>query len=223
MGHLFNIQTAVFALVCMAACGKPTERNSIGTVEPLEPNLAPAVEPVGDELYPEGVLSMVCGEEEREPSYHWCHARGYVHAPIADVFETTRNVDVNVDRREIDSWVRTWDEDPETDYSYFVDVELFNIIAVQYTLKYGHNVEIGTLDAPELTWCLFDLTQASSVLEILRGSIVLRQIDKDITEYEYIEHLKAPLRDTEQVENTMRDIYADVLAHVHGEPLPDYD
>jgi len=223
MRHLFNIRTATLTFLCMAACGKPTERNFLDTVEPLEPNLAPPVEAQGGEPYPEGMLSMVCGEEKSEPAYHWCHARGYVHAPIADVFETTRNVDVNVDRREVDSWVRTWDDDPNTDYSYLVDVELFNIIAVQYTLKYGHNVEVGTLDEPELTWGLFDLTQASSVLDILRGSIVLRKVDEDVTEYEYIEHLKAPLRDTEQVENTIRDIYADVLAHVHGEALPDYD
>lgn len=223
MRHLWKPTTFILALLSAVACGKPTERDALDAVEPLEPNLAPAVEPVGDETYPEGVLSMVCGEEQGEPSYHWCHARGYVHAPIADVFETTRNVDVNVDRREVDSWVQRWDEDADTDYSYFVDVELFNVIAVEYTLKYGHNVQQGTLDDPELTWCLFDLTQASSVLEILRGSIVLRKIDEDVTEYEYIEHLKAPLRDTEQVENTMRDIYADVLAHVHGEPLPDYE
>ena len=223
MRPFLNTVSSLLFCTFVVACGEPTERDAINAVEPLEPNLAPAVEPVGEERYPEGVLSMVCGEEQSEPSYHWCHARGFVHAPIADVFKTTRNVDVNVDRREIDTWVRRTDENPDADFSYFVDVELFNIISVEYTLKYGHNVEKGTLEEPELTWCLFDLTQASSVLEILRGSIVLRKIDDDITEYEYIEHLKAPLRDTEQVENTMRDIYADVLAHVHGEPLPDYN
>ena len=207
----------------VTGCAQPTQRDYIDTIAPLEHNLAPAVQASGGDPYPEGILSMVCGEEQSEPSYHWCHARGYVKAPIADVFETTRNVDVNVDRREIDTWERRAANDPDADFSYFVDVELFNVIAVQYTLKYGHHVERGTVDDPELTWCLFDTTQASSVLEILRGSIVLRKVDEEITEYEYIEHLKAPLRDTEQVENTMRDIYADVLAHVHGEPLPDYD
>lgn len=207
----------------LVGCQEPPERDFPDEIAPLEPNLAPPVDPVNGNPHPEGVMSFLCGEETEPEAYYWCHARAYVAAPIEDVLAATMEPDVVVDRREVDTWEVTGTKVPDTDYSMEIDVTLFNVISVEYTLQYGYNVVEGTLEEPETTWCVFDTVKASDVLKILRGSMVLREVEPGITEYEYIEHLKTPLRDTAQVEQTMRDIYADVLAHVHGEPLPDYD
>ncbi len=207
----------------LMGCQGPTERESIDDVAPLEFNLAPPVEPVDGNAYPEGVMSFLCGEESEPEAYFWCHARAYVAAPIEQVLASTMEPDVVVDRREIDTWDVTGTLVPNTDYSMEIDITLTNIIFVEYTLQYGYDVVEGTLEEPETTWCLFDTVRATSVLKILRGSMVLHEVAPNLTEYQYIEHLKTPLRDTAQVEQTMRDIYADVLAHVHGEPLPSYD
>lgn len=205
-------------LVAAMGCRKDVERSFPDEIAPLEDNTAKA-----PKSQREGDIDVVCGEDtESDPSYYWCHAKGWVEAPVADVYAATQEPDVNVDRREVSEWTVKWDVDPDADVSYRIDQVVKNIITVEYSVLFAHTVHEGTEDDPEVTWCVFDTVEGDNVIEVFRGSIVLIERDEGLTEFQYIEHLKTPMRNEEQVEQTIRDVYADVIAHVHGRNLPEF-
>ena len=202
----------------IASCKANVERGFPDEIAPLEDNLA---EPVASRT--EGKLNFECGEETGEdPSYYWCHARGWVEAPIADVYAATQVPEVNIDRREVSSWDVTWDVDPDAEVSYRIDHVVNNIITVEYSSVYGHTVHQGTPEEPEITWCVFDVVEGDDVIKVYRGSIVLVAEEDGLTEFQFIEHLKTPMRDETQIEQTIRDIYADVLDTVKGRDLASF-
>ena len=206
------------ALVAAVGCKKEVERGFPSDIAPLEDNLA---DPVSSRK--QGDLNFVCGEaDDEDPSYFWCHARGWVEAPIADVYAATQEPDVNVDRREVSEWDVTWNVDPDAEVSYQIDQVVKNIVTVEYSAVWAHTVHQGTPEEPEVTWCLFDTVEGDNLIQVFRGSIVLVAEEDGLTEFQYIEHLKTPMRNETQVEQTIRDVYADVIAHVEGRSLPDF-
>ena len=211
------MRSALVLAVVVAAvgCSKEVDRGFPDEIAPLEDNTA---EPVASRT--EGSLNFECGEvTDAEPSYYWCHSRGWVEAPIADVYAATQIPEVNVDRREVTEWDVQWDVDPNADVSYRIDQLVKNIITVEYSVVWGHTVNIGTADAPEETWGVFDTVEGDDVIQVFRGSIVLVSEESGLTEFQYIQHLKTPMRDETQIEQTIRDVYADVLDTVNGRDL----
>ena len=59
-------------------------------------------------------------------------------------------------------------------------------------------------------------------LEVL-DRLPLIALDSGLTELQLIEHLRAAARDEETLELYLADLYADLLAHVHGDPLPTFE
>jgi hypothetical protein len=211
------MRSALVLAVVVAAvgCSKEVDRGFPDEIAPLEDNTA---KPVASRT--EGSLNFECGEvTDTDPSYYWCHARGWVEAPIADVYAATQIPEVNVDRREVSEWDVEWDVDPNADVSYRINQLVKNIITVEYSVVWGHTVHLGTPDAPEETWGVFDTVEGDDVIQVFRGSIVLVGEENGLTEFQYIEHLKTPLRNEAQIEQTIRDVYADVLDTVNGRDL----
>ncbi|MFT4623820.1 MAG: hypothetical protein ACI8PZ_002476 [Myxococcota bacterium] len=210
----------LLALAVLAAvgCAKEVDRGFPDDIAPLEDNRAPSVK-----SRTEGGLNFECGEKtEEDPPYYWCHAKGWVEAPIADVYAATQVPAVNVDRREVAEWDVTWDVDADAEVSYRIDIVVKNIITVEYSAVWGHTVHQGTEAEPEVTWCVFDTVEGDNLIQVYRGSIVLVAEEDGLTEFQYIQHLKTPMRDETQIEQTIRDIYADVLDHVHGRDLQSF-
>jgi hypothetical protein len=190
-------------------------------LEPLEAeNEAPAPTPVDGDPYPEQlswVRSFAPDTTERTPSVH---ARAYVHAPVAAVWEALRNPDVDADRRVFSSWSVVPREEIEYDYSYDLHAVIVNVITVEYDVTWHHGVVLGTLDEPELVAIRYQKTFGSNAIQDLRGSIVLREVTSDVTELQIIEYLRAVGATHANIESFLHDMYEEVLALSHGEPLP---
>lgn len=209
------------ALCCAAACKGDVVRSFPDEIEPLEPNLAQSVPPESGQDYPEGPMNFSCGKDDAD-GYSWCHAKAWIQAPLSEVYPAARDPETNVDRREVAEWSAKMDVQPEADWSFELDITVKNIVTVQYQVVYAFEIEEGDEAEPERVEAVFDTVEGSNLLEIYRGSIVLRAETPEVTEVEYIQHLKAPTRDEEQVEQTIRDWYGTLRAATRGEPLPTY-
>lgn len=200
----------------LVACSKPEPVEFPNVLEPLEENRASWPAPVGGVL-PE-TPDIVSGGDE---SLWWAHARGYVHAPAEDVWRYLRDPDTDVDRREVDEWEVTDDTEPGFDDSYTIHCTVNDIITVDYDLTWVHELQAGTEAAPERVVAQWSKTDGTTFIELLEGTVVLEPESAGVTRLEYVEHLKAALRDDETIAQYLSDLHASLVAVTAGEPLPD--
>lgn len=212
---------AVAATLLLAGCFDNVDTPFPPGLEPLEDvNQAPAPAPAEGDPYPEQLSTVrlfAPDATERTPSVH---ARAYVHAPVATVWEALRNPDVDADRRVFSSWSAMPLDEPEYDFSYVVHAVIVNVITVEYDVTWRHGAVVGTLEHPELVAITYQKTFGSTAVQDLRGSIVLRAVTPDVTEMEIIEYLRAVSSNHTNIESFLHDMYAGVVALSHGEPLP---
>jgi hypothetical protein len=209
-------RTPVFALALpLLACGKPEPVEFPSELEPLEENRASWPAAVGGEL-PE-TLDVVSGGDS---SLWWAHARGYVRAPAAEVWEHLRDPDTDVDRREVDEWEVTSDTVPRFDDSYTLHCVVNDLITVEYDLTRVHELQAGKEAAPERVVAQWSKTDGTPFIALLEGTVVLEPEGDDVTRLEYVEHLEAAQRDDATIAQYLTDLHASLVAVAAGEPLP---
>ena len=204
------------ALFLLQACG------STETVFP------PGLEPIGDlkvsrddtsEANLEEGLLLEAGIDEDI----WVHARGYVHAGVADVWGALQDERVFIDRRAVSEYSIEWDTEPEYDVSFLVSQSVEDILTVEYDVGWRHGVAGGTIEAPEALAIRFQKVSGTSLIERMEGSIVVLEVQEGISEVQFQEHMETPLPDTSDLESYIQDLYTEILLFVKGSPLPSYE
>jgi hypothetical protein len=210
-------RTPVHAVaLTLLACGKPADIDFPSELAPLEENQAPWPSPTEETEFPE-TLEIVSGGDS---NLWWAHARGYVQAPADEVWAHLRDPDTDVDRREVDEWEVTDGTVPRFDDSYTIHCTVHDLLTVQYDLTWVHELQAGTVDAPERVVAQWDKTDGTQFITLLAGSLVLEPEEDGVTRVEYVEHLTASLRDDETIAQYLSDLHASLVAVAHGEPLP---
>lgn len=173
-----------------------------------------------DDLYPEAIEL----EAGRGPGYDLILGRGYVGAPLVEVWAALRDPAVSVDRRTTSEWSSDPVEDHPYDDSYLVHHVADNIITVEWTTTWRHGVVEGTLDAPELVAVRWQKTEGSTAISLIEGSILLRPVGNgSITELELVYHVNTLGADRDTQLRYMQDMFDNAVALAHGEPLPPVD
>lgn len=209
----------VLVAVSTAACWGNEQTTFPEGLEPLSENTAPAPDPVGGDVHPE-VLNIVRGEK---PTYAWSHARGFVKAPLKDVWSAMRVRAVSVDRRKVARWSVTEDVEEGYDDSYRVHNEVESIIDVWFDLTWRHGAVLGTAEAPEQIAVRWQKTDGTVFIAQLEGSMFAEEVADGVTELALIEHLEGSNgAGHEEIESFMRDYFASVVEVAHGRPLPEY-
>lgn len=207
----------------LVACKDPEPIDSSSIyppgLEPLEECRAAA--PTGTETDPTPEQLNVLSSEDDSPM--WAHARGYVHAPITTVWEALREDQVVVNRREVAEWTVTPDADPPYDYGFVISNTVYDIITVQFDLRYDQGVILGTLEAPEHVSSRNEIVEPDLILRVMERSILLTQVSDSVTEVQIVEWLDSIEGKIEPTVLAQEDLYASLVAWVHGEPLPEYD
>jgi hypothetical protein len=166
---------------------------------PLEENLAEFPESKDGDPYPQG-LGL---HDELGSRYHIVHAKGYVHAPILDVYDALRLPEVTVDSAKVDKWKAVYANDgaeecsdlpPEIEYCHRIDNEVDDIISVKFHVVWRFGaVDRGKDDSPRAVLGRWQKTWGSEVIEWLEGSVYAYPVkgDESVTAIEIIEHLDA--------------------------------
>ena len=187
-------------------------------LEPLEENTAEPPTPVDGDMYPES-LSIESGEKSR---YDWVHARGYVDAPIEDVYAALRMPEVVADHRAVARHSVTLDTDPDYTHSFTLHNEVDDFITVEFDITWRLEAVEGTEDAPDLVAARWQKTHGTTFIDVLEGSLLLHRVTDDVTEFDVVERVRAASRGTEPIVSYVNDLYRNVVEVSHGRPLPSY-
>jgi hypothetical protein len=184
-------------------------------LEPLEDVTTAPPAGTMDDPYPE-TLAL---EEGQDDDTNWVHATGYVHGSVKDVWDALADPDVVADRHHISSYTSS----PGTesyDVSFVLHYTIKNVVTVQFDLTWREGVVSGTKDAPSSVSVVYAKTYGSSLVSIMKGSIEVRAVDDKNTQLFFAQHMAATSTNADNIAAWTRDLFASVVAHVHGQPLP---
>lgn len=207
---------AIGLVLAFAACGNQTHEFPPG-LEPLEENQAPLPEPSGQVQYPEELLFEVGND-----GYLWVHGRGYVQAPIADVWEAIQDPAVIASRRKDPDYKLKYDVEPGYDLSFSLQYQVEDVITVDWRENWRYGALEGTFDAPEWAMVRYQKVWGSVFIDLLEGSIQLLYVDENTTEIQLIEHLDAAGGSSSDLTRAMNDRLESIRAQLDGEPLPEW-
>lgn len=173
-----------------------------------------------DEPFPDEIVI----ETAEGGRYDSVFARGYVRAPIAQVWDAFREPAVGADRRSSSEWsVETLDEEGY-DESYVIYAVAYEIITVEWWTTWRHGVVEGPADAPEVVAIRWQKTEGNTILRVIEGSIVLRSVDAGAaTELDFVYHASALGADLGRYRQYVEDVIADMRATIDGEMLASFD
>lgn len=207
--------TGVCAIV--SACGNEVTVFPPG-LEPLETNRAPAPAGTDEDPFPER-LEMLEGEND---TFAWVQARGFVHGSVAATWSAFQDPQVVADRRKVDEWSVMSNVETGFDVSFMIHNVVHDVITVIFDVTWRQSVVSGDRAEPTQVAIRFQKTFGTVFIDILRGSILVRQVDDQLTEIEMIEHIGAASGGTDNIKSYLGDLFSSVVARVHGQPLPQY-
>jgi len=184
---------------------------------PIEDNAADWPEPDGDDEHPE-ILHLVTGEDDLGA---WGHARAWIHARPARVWAAFEVCTVLVDQRRVTEWTCD-EEEPVYDVAIVAHNTVVDLVTLEFDIRWDQGVVEGEREAPEVVGIRFEKVEGSSLIDLMIGSVVLLGQDDGTTGVEFEERLDAATTGEDEVAAFIGDLYADLLAFVRGQDLPEY-
>jgi hypothetical protein len=206
------VSVSVLALV---ACQHDVTTSFPPGLEPIESDTAPAPAAAGGNQYPE-TLDLQQGNDGTD----FVHATGYVDAPIEDVWAAMKDPNVVADRHHVDSFTVDPNVEQGYDVSFRTDYTIHNVVTVQFDLTWREGVVGGTESAPTSVSVVYEKTQGSSFVNMMKGSIELTQVNATTTELQFAQRMDAQNTDASNIAAWTNDLFASVVARVHAKPLP---
>jgi hypothetical protein len=180
-------------------------------------NSVPLPEGTAEDAYPETL-----NQQRGDGSPNWSNARAYVQAPIDEVWDALKMPEVLVDRREAARYSVEWNVEPEYPVSFVNHIEVDDIITIKYkqTWRQGSSQNstggtVGVIATYQKTW-------GTTYIRQMYGSIELIPVTDDVTEISFVQRMSATQTTSEEIASWQRDMYASIVAVVHGRPLPTY-
>jgi hypothetical protein len=211
--------------VLLAGCGRNVRDEfplSVGfqPLEPLTP-LAGWPAPTAGDPHPQGLGTIVA-----VPSggHDTAHARGYLHAPLARVYEALRDPAA--------SYIHNDGGRPRLDGPPVLDVEPFPISfrvryanatiigEVKYEVTYRAGPLEGTEAAPLVIAQRYQKTWGTDHIHVMAGSLVATAVDgaPDVTSVEMVAWLRADTQDQGDCNGTVRDLFGELEAKLASMP-----
>ncbi len=203
-----------FALA-LAACGHKDGIDFPDTLGPLEANRAPAI---AGEGFPETIV-FASGKDD---GTYWAHSRAYVHGSPEDVFTAMRVPAVLVDRREVDAYDVEWDTVPQFEVSLTLHQTVEDVITIEYDTTWVMERQAADASGTTQFAAQWDKTDGTSFIDLLAGSLIATTPAPGVTELQMVSWLEAALRDEKTLVSYQQDLFDDIVALVHGRPVPSY-
>lgn len=204
-------------LLCLSCAGNAATIFPAG-LEPIEPDPTPPPQGTAADPYPETIQI----ESGHDTMGHYAYSTGYVHAPIAQVWAAFQDPMVVVDRRKITSFTVQTDVETGYDTSFRTHYVIVGVVTVEFELTWREGVVTGTTAAPTAVSIVYQKTWGSTFVTQMIGSIELEQVTPDVTKLSYAQRLNAAATTDGDIVSWTTDMFASVVARVHGMPLPTY-
>jgi len=172
--------------------------------------------PVGADLHPQGLGAIIA---PAEPGHFTSHARGYVHASLAKVYQALHDP--------ASSYLHNDGGSTRLDGAPVMDVEpsfpvSFRVrysnpvgpVDVKFDVTYRAGPLQGTDAAPVVIGQRYQKTWGTSNIRIMSGSLVATAVAgaPDVTEVEMVAWLDATTQHQSDCDGTLRDLFGDLVA-----------
>ncbi|MDO9018170.1 MAG: hypothetical protein Q8S73_23255 [Deltaproteobacteria bacterium] len=201
-----------------AGCGSDEATAFPPGLQPFEAVTVPLPAATASDPHPEVFVTRF-GEGA---DYEWAQGRGYIHAPLARVYEAMRDPEVTTDRRRVTEFSSTPNTEPEYPFSYRVHYIVRDLVTIEFDMSWRLGPIEGSEAAPTAVSGVYQKTFGSSFIDVLRGDVVARQVDANTTDIEMVRHIRSAGAGGPEAEQYLRDKYNSILARVRGQPLPRY-
>ena len=150
--------------------------------------------------------------------------RGFINAPITEVWAAYRNPAVGADRRTSPDWTSDPLDEAGYDESYVIHHIAYDVVTVEWDVTWRHGVVTGTAEVPELVSMRWQKTNGSTLISVIEGSILLRPAgDGSVTEVELVYHASAAGSGPDTYARYMQEVYNDAVAITHGNELATFE
>jgi hypothetical protein len=144
------------------------------------------------------------------------YARGFVLAPIDQVWEASKNPEANVAKCSTTTQTITPDNETQYESSFLVHYVVNDILTVEWDDQWRY----GRI-TPELGMIKHQKVQGSDFISLSEGTIqVLATSDPGVTELSFVEHLEAIQATASDVVEGVQHNYDALVAVAHGNPIP---
>jgi len=208
--HRLSLSLPCLLLACAGDAESQGFPPGLEPLEPLEVSCSGGV----------GELSIRSGEAE---DFDWTHGCGTLEATLDDVYAAMQDTEVAVDQRSVDVWTREDDIEPEHDVSFALQNTVYDIITVEFETTWRGGALSGD-DKTGLTelGARYQMTVAPEVITLIEGSVFATDNGNGTVELQIIDHLDALRGGTDITELKVKDYFADVQAHIAGQPIPSH-
>ncbi|MED5374005.1 MAG: hypothetical protein VX899_23510 [Myxococcota bacterium] len=201
------------SLSLLLACGPDMAPQDTGD---LPADLAPLLKNTAD--YPADQAETLNLELGEESDYDWVHGKGYLHADLQSSWAAMQEPLVLLDRRKVSEWSVEWDTRPQYAVSHTTHNVVPDIVTIEFDMDWWQDeVSDGRVAGR------YEKTEGTPFITSMAGGFLLIPISEEITAIEIIGTLDAAQRGPEPVAEYWTDVYADAVATVHGEDLPELD
>ena len=179
-------------------------------LEPLEDIKVSAPEGTASNPFPQRINLRSAEEDSGEGSYAWVHARGYLHANMADAWKSLRDPNVFVDVDVVAEY-SVQEETPEFDYAWLVHYVVDDIVTVEFDMRWYHGTVVGSRSDPEHVVAKWQKVAGTEFIMVNQGSIEFFEVDKadsDVVEVQIIQHLSAARDQEENSINYVEGLYS---------------
>ncbi len=177
--------------------------------------------PTGTDPYPQALGPIV---QVPESGHYASHARGYLHAPLAKVYEALHDPAA--------SYIHNDGDGTRLARSPQLDVEPF---PVSFRVRYANSTIIGEVEfevtyragplegtdaAPIVIGERYQKTWGTTHIDVMTGSLVATAVDgaPDVTSVEMIAWLNADTQGQSDCDGTVRDLFGDIVTKLASMP-----
>ena len=169
-------------------------------------------------------MNVVIGDEDAEPG--WVHARAYINAPLADVWDAMRETDVVINRASVSDWYLEG-ECPLQGFSYCLEyyssMSKFGFDFDTIT-TWMHYLRKGEIESPTEVVMRYQKTWGTEMVPLNSGSVEITAVSDTVTAFSFVGWLQTwGSNDSGAIGEYADSLYVDLTSFVHGEPLPEFD
>lgn len=209
--------SALAMLLVGVGCGGVTDTPFPAGLAVVGENSVPLPEGTEEDPYPETL-----NQERGDGSPNWSNARAYIHGSIDEVWDALKMPEVLVDRREAARYSVEWNVEPEYPVSFVNYVEVDDLITIKYKQTWRQGSRQNSTGGTTGVIATYQKTWGTTYIRQMYGSIELIPVTDDITEISFVQRMSATRTSSEEIAAWQRDMYASIVAVVHGQPLPTY-
>jgi hypothetical protein len=214
--------------VSVAGCKKPNQVDEFPLevgFQPLEPLLLTATFPDGTtgDPHPQGLGPIA----QASTFQHWgSHARGYLHAPLAKVYEALQDPAASYIHNDAGGTTRAGDDTFGVEpfpVSFVVHYRNPTPIGdVRFDVTYRAGPLEGTEAAPLVIGQRYQKTFGTGFIDVMAGSLRAFPVDgaPEVTAVEMVAWLQAKTQDQADCDGTLTDLFGDLAAKLESMGYP---